>query len=64
MEDKGSRKGEPKGKFPLELLYTGVTATNEGDGRPIYFSYNLGRCRDATPGGSCPKGLHICTLLK
>lgn len=56
-----SKKGRGKGKYnpnvpkPLQ-----GKSTRTADGQPICFAYNMAGCRDAAPGGRCPKGLHVC----
>jgi hypothetical protein len=54
----GRGQNNPSVKMPHELLgQSAMTAENE----PICFSYNLGGCDKASPGGRCGKGLHVCT---
>ena len=66
----GGRKGEGKnkgkingGKLPMQLRVQGASGT-DAEGNPVCFSYNLGGCSAAPPGGKCPKGRHICILTK
>ena len=64
-ESKGSgkgKKGKGKGKgkrvmVPAELQ-GGYNKT--ASGQPICFNYNLSGCAAATPGGRCPRGVHLC----
>ena len=62
---KGASKGKGKGtgQLPAPLRVSGAAAT-DADGAPICFSYNLGGCSAAPPGGRCPKGRHICIIVK
>ena len=54
----GRGQNNPSVKMPHELLgQSAMAAENE----PICFSYNLGGCDKASPGGRCGKGLHVCT---
>ena len=62
---KGASKGKGKGntQLPAPLRVAGAAAA-DAEGAPICFSYNLGGCSAAPPGGRCPKGRHICILSK
>ncbi len=55
---KGAEKGKYKsGPMPKALI---GKARETSDGTPICFNFNMGGCRDAEPGGRCPRGLHVC----
>jgi len=66
----GPKKGEGKGKgkldgprVPAQLRVEGASSVDT-HGNPICFAFNLGGCPNAPPGGSCPRGRHICVLKK
>ena len=59
-EGKGKMAG---GKLPTQLRVAGASGTDP-EGNPICFSFNLGGCSAAPPGGRCPRGRHICILTK
>ncbi len=55
---KGAEKGKGRpGPMPKPLIGK-ARETNEGV--PICYNFNMGGCRDAEPGGRCPRGLHVC----
>ena len=63
---KGDGKGKGKivgSKLPLVLRVAGASGVDP-EGNPICFSFNLGGCAGAPPGGRCPKGRHVCVLTK
>eukprot|EP00969_Alexandrium_andersonii_P007148 311952-Alexandrium_andersonii.AAC.1 len=43
--------------MPKALLGGMPTAKS---GQRICFGYNLNQCKDAKPGASCKRGLHVC----
>ena len=62
---KGNGKGKDKGpgKLPEKLRVSGASGF-DSDGAPICYSYNLGACTAAPPGGRCPRGRHVCILTR
>ena len=56
-EDDDQRKGQ----FMPEALRGGINRLP--DGRQICFGFNLGDCSRAAPGGTCPRGVHVCTKI-
>ncbi len=55
---KGAEKGKNRnGPMPKPLI---GKSRETNDGTPICFNFNMGGCRDAEPGGRCPRGLHVC----
>ena len=54
------RPGPPPGgpTLPLELVQA-KAVLNFPKGR-ICFDWNLDGCKNAGPGGKCPKGWHVC----
>ncbi len=55
---KGAEKGKNRfGPMPKPLI---GKARETNDGVPICFNFNMNGCKDAEPGGRCPRGLHVC----
>ena len=59
-EDKGKGKGKgkkgQKGNFSLP---DGCVAKN-AENKPICFNFNWNKCKRASPGKRCDRGMHIC----
>ena len=55
----GKGKGKGKGKVPQLIAKLGGVGKNP-EGENICFSYNISSCSDASPGGKCKRGHHIC----
>ena len=60
---KGAGKDKGPGKLPEKLRVSGASGF-DSDGAPICYSYNLGACTAAPPGGKCPRGRHVCILTR
>ena len=58
---KGSQDKKPKGALPEQLRHPGCDA-RDAKGNNICFAYNIDGCDAAPPGGTCPKGRHVCVL--
>ena len=61
VKDKGKDKGKGAGSagLPWELRkpgVSGVTSNNEA----ICYGFQFGTCTEATPGGRCRRGRHVC----
>jgi len=60
---KGGGKGKNKSSFLPKGLSEMANATAQDEkGNPICFAFNLNGCDLAQPGGTCPKGRHVCVL--
>ena len=62
-EGKGKGDSKGKGKLPTQIRVSGASGLDP-DGNPICFAFNIGGCAAAPPGGRCPRGRHICILVK
>lgn len=55
---KGNQSSRSMIRMPVELI--GQNAMTK-DNEPICFSFNLRGCKNASAGGKCEKGRHVCT---
>ena len=56
---KGAGKGK-KGTGKGPFVVPDDCARVDSKRRPICYSFNLGGCSNAKPGGQCNRGMHVC----